>query len=74
MAGMAEFERELIRDRCQAGIDRAKAAGKHLGRPLKLDVKQRKLVAERYASGQTMVQILFALGVSESTVSRALRR
>ena len=73
MAGISEFERELIRDRCQAGIDRAKAAGKHLGRPFRLDVKQRKLIAERYASGQTMMQIALALGVSESTVSRALR-
>jgi DNA invertase Pin-like site-specific DNA recombinase len=72
MAGIAEFERELIRDRCQAGIDRAKAAGKHLGRPFSLDVKQRKLVAERYASGQTMAQIARSLDVSEATISRAL--
>jgi DNA invertase Pin-like site-specific DNA recombinase len=40
MAGIAEFERELIRDRCQAGIDRAKGAGRHLGRPFKLDVNR----------------------------------
>jgi DNA invertase Pin-like site-specific DNA recombinase len=72
MAGIAEFERELIRDRCQAGIDRAKAAGKHLGRPFRLDYKQRKLVADRYAAGQTMAQIALALGVSEATISRAL--
>ena len=28
MGGLAEFERELIRKRCQAGIDRAKAKGR----------------------------------------------
>jgi hypothetical protein len=33
-AGIAKFERELIRKRCQAGIERAKANGKQLGRPL----------------------------------------
>ena len=32
---MAEFERDLIRDRTLAGLDRAKSQGKKLGRPKK---------------------------------------
>jgi DNA invertase Pin-like site-specific DNA recombinase len=34
MGGIAEFERELIRQRCQAGIDRAKRKGTKFGRPI----------------------------------------
>ncbi len=33
LAGVAEFERELIRDRTKDGLERAKAEGKTLGRP-----------------------------------------
>ena len=32
-ASLAEFEREMIRDRIHAGLARAKAEGKKLGRP-----------------------------------------
>ena len=35
LAGVAEFERELIRDRTKAGLARARAQGKRLGRPRK---------------------------------------
>lgn len=33
LAAVAEFERDLIRERTRLGLDRARAAGKHLGRP-----------------------------------------
>lgn len=35
ISGMAEFERALIRERTMAGLDRARAQGKKLGRPKK---------------------------------------
>lgn len=38
IAAMAEFERELIRERTIAGLERARAEGKPLGRPRKTDV------------------------------------
>lgn len=38
IAAMAEFERELIRERTIAGLERARAEGKTLGRPKKTDV------------------------------------
>src|SRR5437667_8838771 len=38
LAAIAEFERDLIRDRVLAGIRRAKAQGRHLGRPRKYRV------------------------------------
>ena len=40
MCGIAEFERELIRKRCQAGIDRARAKGTKFGRRSVLDAGQ----------------------------------
>ena len=39
MGGIAEFERELIRYRCQASIDRAKRKGTKFGRPIVLDAR-----------------------------------
>ena len=54
MSGIAELERDLIRKRCQAGIERAKAKGTKFGRRSVLDTGQRKKIAERYAAGETM--------------------
>jgi DNA invertase Pin-like site-specific DNA recombinase len=44
---LAEFEREMIRARCAEGIKRAKAAGVHMGRRFRLNVKPRKLITKR---------------------------
>ena len=57
MSGIAEFERELIRERCEEGIERAKRKGTKFGRPLALDAGQRRHVAERYAAGETMAEL-----------------
>ena len=54
MSGIAELERDLIRKRCQAGIERAKAKGTKFGRTSVLDASQRRKIAERYADGETM--------------------
>ena len=40
MSGIAELERDLIRKRCQAGIERAKAKGTKFGRTSVLDARQ----------------------------------
>ena len=42
MSGIAEFERELIRERCEEGIERAKRKGTKFGRPSTLDHSQRR--------------------------------
>jgi hypothetical protein len=44
IAAVAEFERDLIIERAQVGLERAKANGKVLGRPTVLDAAQRALV------------------------------
>ena len=73
LAGLAEFERTLIMERTQAGIARAREKGVTFGRPTKLNPRQRRMIAERYAAGETMAALARAFDVSEPTVWRALR-
>jgi DNA invertase Pin-like site-specific DNA recombinase len=73
MGGIAEFERKLIQARCAEGIKRAKANGKQFGRTPLLDASQRKRLAERYASGETMAQLAREYSIGEATIWRALR-
>ncbi len=72
-AAMAEFERELIRERTRAGMTAAKKRGRHVGRP-------RKLTPERLAHARTLIEdgreradVAGLLGVGTSTLRRALR-
>jgi hypothetical protein len=69
----SEFERSLIFARTQAGIEGARELGKTFGRPVKLNAKQRRMIAERYASGETMAALASEFSVGEATVWRALR-
>ena len=73
MGGIAEFERSLIRKRCEEGIERAKAKGKQFGRPTALDHSQRRRVAERYAAGETMAELAREYECGEATIWRALQ-
>jgi len=65
----AEFEREMIRERVVAGVSRARAAGKHLGRPR---IDQRKVAAIRAmrSKGASVRKIAAELGVGIGTVHR----
>jgi DNA invertase Pin-like site-specific DNA recombinase len=73
MGGIAEFERSLIRTRCDEGIQRAKAQGKRFGRPAALDAGQRRKIADRYASGETMAELAREYECGEATIWRALK-
>ena len=73
MGGIAEFERKLIRARCEDGIARAKAKGITFGRKPKLDAEMIRIAAGRYAKGETMAQLAAVYGVSEPTIWRALQ-
>ena len=72
MGGIAEFERELIKDRCEEGIERAKALGTKFGRKVKLTPEQRRVAAARYAKGETQAELARVYQVSEATMYRAL--
>ena len=73
MGGMAEFERKLIRARCDEGIKRAKARGTVFGRKAALGYGEKRKIAERYAAGETMRQLADEYEVGVGTIHRALR-
>ncbi|MCW2227235.1 recombinase family protein [Bradyrhizobium elkanii] len=73
MGGIAEFERGLIRSRCEQGIERAKAKGTQFGRPTRLDAGQKRKIAQRYAAGETMAELAREYEVGEATIWRALQ-
>jgi DNA invertase Pin-like site-specific DNA recombinase/predicted nucleotidyltransferase len=71
LAGLAEFERELIRARTGEGRTRAKARGVHMGRPPKLTPVQRREGLQALASGEaTQADLVRRFNVSKSTISR----
>jgi DNA invertase Pin-like site-specific DNA recombinase len=71
---LAEFERDLIRERTQAGLAAARARGRHGGRPKRLDAKQAKLLQSLYQDKTTPIgTILTTLRISRSTLYRYLR-
>lgn len=73
LGGLAEFERSLIRARTEAGVAHARAIGRPFGRPAKLIARQKRMIAERYARGETMAALAEDFGVGVATIHRALR-
>jgi DNA invertase Pin-like site-specific DNA recombinase len=65
----AELERGIIRERVVAGLARAKAQGKRLGRPT-VAAETEAAVRARLAQGQGMLSVAKALGVGVSVVQR----
>ncbi len=70
---LAEFERNLIRDRTQAGLSAARARGKTGGRQMKLDEKQRNLAIRLYEEGNPVKDICQTLNISKPTLYRYVR-
>ena len=73
LAGLAEFERELIRTRCGEGIVRAKDRGVRFGRPPKLTPHQRKEACARLEAGETQADIARSYAVDATTIGRLAR-
>ena len=69
LASIAQFERELIRERTGEGRKRAMAAGVKFGRR-KLSDYQRAEAVKRSAAGETLAQIAKSYGVDISMISR----
>jgi len=72
VAAVAELERDLIRERVVAGLDRARRKGKSLGRPRR-DVNVDRAL-QLLEAGRTQRQIAIAMKVPRSTLRRALER
>ncbi len=72
---LAQFERELIRDRTVAGLASARARGRVGGRPPKLTADQVRTARRLYEERElTVAEIGRVLGVSRTSIYRALHR
>jgi DNA invertase Pin-like site-specific DNA recombinase len=77
VGAIGEFERERIRERINAGLARAKAEGKKLGRPegsTKDKVKHQAEIVSLRDAGMSIRKIASTVRVSTSTVQAALKR
>lgn len=68
MGAFAEFERNRIRERTQEGLQRAKAEGKALGRPVAVDTTE--AVQRAKGEGLSQSKVSDKLGISLATVKR----
>lgn len=66
---LAEFERNLIRERTTAGLVAARARGHRGGRPKALDPAKRQLAVKLYTERQhTIIEICRLMGISKPTL------
>jgi DNA invertase Pin-like site-specific DNA recombinase len=72
LGGLAEFERELIRDRTGEGRKRAKERGVRFGRPRKMTPHQRQEALQRLARGETQADVARTYNVDATTIGRLL--
>jgi len=74
LSAVAEFERDLLVERTQAGLSRAKAEGRALGRPSALTAAQQLAVLASRAEGVSLGALAKQYGVSRSAIQRIERR
>ncbi|RQM60018.1 MULTISPECIES: recombinase family protein [Burkholderia] len=67
---VAEFERDLLIERTHAGIARAKAEGKTMGRPSALSDQQRAEVLRELDAGASVAALARQFGTSRQTIMR----
>ncbi len=72
LGSIAEFERDLIRERTAAGLAAARRRGRHPGRPRALDRRARARARRLRQSGHSIRAIAQKLGASKSVVAREL--
>ncbi|MBB6505617.1 putative DNA-invertase from lambdoid prophage Rac [Sphingomonas endophytica] len=74
IAAVAEFERDLLVERTQAGLTRAKAEGKALGRPSALTIEQQATIRQRRSEGVSLGILAAEYGVSRAAIQRVEKR
>ncbi|MFP6812782.1 MAG: helix-turn-helix domain-containing protein [Moraxella sp.] len=73
-ASLAEFERELIRERTQAGLLSARARGRMGGRPEKLKESEKQMIRQLMSDRQnSATKIAKQFGVSRATVYKVAK-
>ncbi|MGJ0505674.1 MAG: recombinase family protein [Methylocystis sp.] len=71
LSAVAEFERDLLRERTAARIERARAEGKAPGRPSRLTSDQRSEIVARLEKGETIYSLAKAFNVDRRLIQRA---
>ncbi len=74
IAAVAEFERDLLVERTQAGLTRAKADGKALGRPSVLTPHQQAIIRQRRSEGASLGALAAEYRVSRAAIQRVEKR
>lgn len=69
---LADWERDLLRERTRKGLERARAAGKRPGPRPKLSDEQASAVRSAVAGGETVSAVARSCGVSRQTIYKAL--
>lgn len=69
LVAVASMERDLLIERTQAGLMRAKAEGKRLGRPSKTNPEQKAQIILRRKNGESVSSLAREFGVSRATVN-----
>ena len=69
---LAEFERDIIRERTNAGLAAARARGRKGGRPRVLDEEKTALARTLHKAGTSIAVICATLGISRSSLYRYL--
>jgi DNA invertase Pin-like site-specific DNA recombinase len=74
LGSFAEFEREMIRERTRAGLERARKEGRVGGRRPKLTAEQQREAVDAVRSGRrTASQMARVFDVHPATISRVVR-
>ena len=72
LGGLAEFERELIRERTGTGRIAAMKRGVRFGRPAKLDIEKTTLALRLIAEGRSVKEVAKTFGVHKATLYRGM--
>ena len=70
IAAVAEFERDLLIERTQAGLALAKASGKAIGRPQSLDKGKVAMARQKLTEGHSVASVAREFGTSRQTIMR----
>ncbi|CAE6826861.1 recombinase family protein [Paraburkholderia haematera] len=70
LTAVAEFERDLLIERTTAGIERARAEGKVMGRPSALTIEQQREAHQRLAQGASVSQLAREYKTTRQTIMR----
>jgi putative DNA-invertase from lambdoid prophage Rac len=73
LAAVAEMERDLLVERTQSGLARAKAEGKTLGRPSSTTQEQRTAMTKRHLAGESISALAKEYRISRASVMRIVK-